>query len=93
MQTRERGIRNVYHIATASSEEHGTWTPVRQAIHASWGVMDVYVQTMEKSVLDAVDSRTDAVPDGWSAPVKEMGLQGGKPRARSQSGEARRSLN
>jgi hypothetical protein len=38
------------------------------------------MQTIEKSVLDAVNSRADAVLDGWSAPAKEIGLQGRKPR-------------
>jgi integrase len=37
---------------------------------------DVYVQTIERSVLEAVNSRTAAVLDGWQAPVAELGLQG-----------------
>ena len=38
------------------------------------------MQTIEKSVFDAVNSRTDAVLDGWSAPVQEAGVQGRKPQ-------------
>jgi integrase len=37
---------------------------------------DVYVQTIEQSVLDAVNSRTATVLNGWTAPVATMGLKG-----------------
>ena len=37
---------------------------------------DVYVQTIEQSVLQAVNSRTAAVLKGWTAPVKELRLKG-----------------
>jgi hypothetical protein len=37
---------------------------------------DVYVQTIERSVLDAVNSRTAAVLKGWTAPVGNLGLKG-----------------
>ncbi len=37
---------------------------------------DVYVQTIEQSVLQAVNSRTAAVLKGWTSPVKELGLKG-----------------
>jgi len=63
-------------------QKHGTLKDTQSMLrHASIQTTgDVYVQTIEKSVLDAVNSRTDAVLDGWSAPVNEMGLQGRKPR-------------
>ena len=63
-------------------QKHGTLKDTQSMLgHASIQTTgDVYVLTIEKSVLDAVNSRTDAVLDGWSAPVKEMGLQGRKPR-------------
>ena len=62
--------------------KHGTLKDAQSMLrHASIQTTgDVYMQTIEKSVLDAVNSRTEAVLDGWSAPVKEMGLQGRKPR-------------
>ena len=37
---------------------------------------DVYVQSIEQSVLQAVNSRTAAVLKGWTAPVKELRLKG-----------------
>ena len=37
---------------------------------------DVYVQTIEQSVLQAVNSHTDAVLYGWTAPVEKLGLKG-----------------
>jgi hypothetical protein len=37
---------------------------------------DVYMQAIEQSVLDAVNSRTAAVLKGWAAPVATMGLKG-----------------
>ena len=63
-------------------QKHGTLKDTQSMLrHASIQTTgDVYVLTIEKSVLDAVNSRTDAVLDGWSAPVKEMGLQGRKLR-------------
>src|ERR1035438_10212441 len=72
-------------------QKHGTLKDTQSMLrHASIQTTgDVYVQTIEQSVLDAVNSRTDAVLDGWSAPVKEMGLQGRKPRG---SKAIRRSL-
>jgi hypothetical protein len=48
---------------------------------------DVYMQTIEKSVLDAVNSRTDAVLDGWSAPVKAWGCKEENRGVRNQFGE------
>ena len=37
---------------------------------------DVYVQSIEQSVLQAVNSRTAAGLKGWTAPVKELRLKG-----------------
>jgi len=37
---------------------------------------DVYVQTIEQSFLQAVNSRTTAVLEGWAAPVGQLGLKG-----------------
>jgi integrase len=37
---------------------------------------DVYVQTIEHNVLQAVNSRTAAVLKGWTSPVKELGVKG-----------------
>jgi len=34
------------------------------------------VQTIEQSVLQAVNSRTAAVLEGWVAPVGQLGLKG-----------------
>jgi|ERR1039458_5863265 integrase len=49
---------------------------------------DVYVQTIEQSVLQTVNSRTDAVLEGWTAPVGRLRLKGRNPRG---SGAIRRS--
>ncbi|MGB9291197.1 MAG: hypothetical protein WCC31_20985, partial [Terracidiphilus sp.] len=37
---------------------------------------DVYVQTIEESVLAAVNSRTSAVLGEWKMPEKQLGLKG-----------------
>ena len=76
-------------------QKHGTLKDTQSMLrHASIQTTgDMYVQTIEKSVLDAVNSRTDAVLDGWSGPVNEMGLQGESRGVRKQFGEVRRSLN
>jgi hypothetical protein len=41
---------------------------------------NVYVQTIEQCVLQAVNSRSDAVLEGWTAPVGKLGLKGRNPR-------------
>ena len=41
---------------------------------------DVYVQTIEQSVLQAVNSRAAAVLDGWTTPVGSMGLKRRNPK-------------
>jgi integrase len=61
-------------------QKHGTLKDTQSMLrHASIQTTgDVYMQTIEKSVLDPVNSRTDAVLDGWSASVRELSLQGRK---------------
>jgi hypothetical protein len=41
---------------------------------------DVYVQTIEESVLAAVNSRTSAASGDWRMPEKSLGLKGGNLR-------------
>ena len=41
---------------------------------------DVYVQTIEQSVVAAVNSRTSAVSGDWLAPVDKLGLKGRNPK-------------
>jgi integrase len=59
-------------------QKHGTLKDTQSILrHASIKTTgDVYVQTIERSVLDAVNSRTAAVLDGWQAPVGNLGLKG-----------------
>ena len=59
-------------------QKHGTLKDAQGALrHASIKTTgDVYVQTIEQSVLQAVNSRTTAVLNGWEAPVGKLGLQG-----------------
>jgi hypothetical protein len=48
--------------------------PLRDAsIQTPW---DVYVQRIDQSVIEAVNSRTAAVLDGWHAPAGAMGQKG-----------------
>jgi integrase len=63
-------------------QEHGTLKDTQSMLrHASIQTTgDVYVQTIDKRVLQAVNSRTDAVLEGWSAPVGTLGLKGRNPR-------------
>ena len=37
---------------------------------------DIYVQTIDQNVLQAVNSRTAGVLKGWKAPVQSMGVEG-----------------
>jgi integrase len=37
---------------------------------------DIYVQPIDQNVLQAANSRTDAVLKGWKAPVQSMGVDG-----------------
>jgi len=52
---------------------------------------DVYVQTIDKRVLQAVNSRTDAVLEGWTAPVGTLGLKGRNLRSPRAPKAIRRS--
>jgi integrase len=63
-------------------QKHGTLKDTQSMLrHASIQTTgDVYVQTIEQSVLDAVNSRTAAVLKGWTAPVGLLGLKGRNPR-------------
>jgi integrase len=63
-------------------QKHGTLKDTQGMLrHASIQTTgDVYVQTIEQSVLDAVNSRTAAVLNGWAAPVGLLGLKGRNPR-------------
>jgi hypothetical protein len=57
-------------------QKHGTLKDTQGMLrHASITTTDdVYVQTIEQSVLQAVNSRTAAVLEGWTAPVESMGV-------------------
>ncbi len=59
-------------------QQHGTLKDtqgmLRQARITATG--DVYVQTIEQSVLAAVNSRTSAVLGNWKMPQKKLGLKG-----------------
>jgi len=59
-------------------QEHGTLKDTQSMLrHASIQTTgDVYVQAIDKRVLQAVNSRTDAVLEGWTAPVGTLGLKG-----------------
>jgi integrase len=59
-------------------QKHGTLKDTQGILrHASITTTgDVYVQTIEQSVLQAVNSRTAAVLEGWTAPVESMGVAG-----------------
>ncbi len=59
-------------------QQHGTLKDTQSLLrHASIKTTgDVYVQTVEQSVLQAVNSRTAAVLEGCTAPVKELGVKG-----------------
>ena len=74
-------------------QKHGTLKDAQGALrHASIKTTgDVYVQTIEQSVLQAVNSRTTAVLNGWEAPVGKLGLQGRNLKGPKQFGEIRPS--
>lgn len=63
-------------------QKHGTLKDTQGALrHASIKTTgDVYVQTIEQSVLQAVNSRTAAVLGSWTAPVERFGLKGRNPK-------------
>ena len=66
-------------------QKHGTLKDTQGILrHASITTTgDVYVQTIEQSVLQAVNSRTAAVLEGWTAPVETMGVAGRNLRGSS----------
>jgi hypothetical protein len=57
---------------------HGTLKDAQGALrHASITTTgNVYVQVIEKSVMDAVNSHATSVLDGWTPPIDELGLRG-----------------
>lgn len=59
-------------------QKHGTLKDAQGALrHASIRTTgDVYVQTIEQSVVAAVNSRTSAVLGDWTAPLGQLGLKG-----------------
>jgi len=59
-------------------QQHGTLKDTQGMLrHASIKTTgDVYVQTIEQSVLAAVNSRTSAVLGDWKMPEKNLGLKG-----------------
>jgi integrase len=64
-------------------QRHGTLKDTQSMLrHASIRTTgDVYVQTIEESVVAAVNSRTSAVLGNWAAPLGELGLKGRNPKA------------
>jgi integrase len=66
-------------------QKHGTLKDTQSILrHASIQTTgDVYVQRIDRSVLEAVNSRTTAVLDGMKAPASEMGLKGRNPKGSS----------
>ena len=64
-------------------QQHGTLKDTQSMLrHASIRTTgDVYVQTIEQSVVAAVNSRTSAVLGNWLVPVGELGLKGRNPKA------------
>jgi len=71
-------------------QHHGTLKDTQGILwHASIRTTgDIYVQSIDASVQQAVNSRTTAVLEGFTAPVEEMGLEGRnirRPAARRSS--------
>ena len=71
-------------------QQHGTLKDTQGMLrHASIKTTgDVYVQTIEQSVLAAVNSRTSAVLGDWKMPEESLGLKG---RNLKRLNEVRRS--
>ncbi|WP_353070928.1 hypothetical protein [Tunturiibacter gelidiferens] len=59
-------------------QKHGTLKDTQGILrHASIRTTgDIYVQLIDASVQQAVNSRTDAVLKDWTAPVENMGVEG-----------------
>jgi integrase len=63
-------------------QKHGTLKDTQSILrHASIQTTgDVYVQRIDQSVIEAVNSRTSSVLENWKAPIEELGLKGRNPR-------------
>jgi hypothetical protein len=63
-------------------QDHGSMKDAQSILrHASIVTTgDTYQQPIEKSVFDAVNSRTAAVIGDWKAPVESLGLTGRNPK-------------
>ena len=63
-------------------QHHGTLKDTQGALrHASISTTgNVYVQVIDESVFKAVNSRTNAVLGGWTAPVEQLGRTGRQPK-------------
>jgi hypothetical protein len=59
-------------------QKHGTLKDTQGILrHASIRTTgDIYVQSIDASVQQAVNSHTSAVLNGWTAPVENMGVEG-----------------
>jgi integrase len=71
-------------------QHHGSLKDTQSVLrHASIKTTgDVYVQPIEQSVLQAVNSRPSALLKGWKAPVILMGQKGRNPKSSEQGSEA-----
>lgn len=71
-------------------QHHGSLKDTQSILrHASIQTTgDVYVQPIEQSVVNAVNSRTSALLKGWKAPVIVMGQKGRNPRGSEKGLEA-----
>ena len=79
-------------------QKHGTLKDTQGILrHASIRTTgDIYVQSIDASVQQAVNSRTSAVLNGWTAPVENMGVEGRNLRGlsviRRSSAKSRKEL-
>ena len=71
-------------------QHHGSLKDTQSVLrHASIKTTgDIYVQPIEQSVLQAVNSRASALLKGWKAPVIVMGQQGRNPKGSEKGFEA-----
>ena len=71
-------------------QHHGSLKDTQSVLrHASIKTTgDVYVQPIEQSVLQAVNSRASALLKGWKAPVIVMGQKGRNPKGSERGSEA-----
>ena len=75
-------------------QQHGTLKDTQGMLrHASIKTTgDVYVQTIEESVLAAVNSRTSAVLGDWKMPEKRLGLKGRNLQGLNGMGSSAKSI-